>query len=295
MSVFALFLVYMLTFLGLATLVVPPLQTLLLYGIGLEPASSLYRVPMLTAALMLPWFLRLMALNSWQAAGYTLPWRAGWTAVVKGILIGVVIMLLLTGTQWLLDMHHFAVRDDRWTPYFFIKTLISGLLSGLAVGFIEETLFRGLMHSGMRRTLGFWSTALLTAWLYAALHFIKPEALGDADFTTAEALRMIAGGLARLGDFAPIADSFVTLVVVGVFLSMVRERTGGILWAIGIHAGWVMIIKLFKYLTDTTLVEGRPSAWVGAGYDDITGWMATLFLATIAAVYWYRTRPKSGL
>ena len=36
MSVLALFLVYLLTFLGLATLVVPPLQTLLLDGIGLE-------------------------------------------------------------------------------------------------------------------------------------------------------------------------------------------------------------------------------------------------------------------
>ena len=44
---------------------------------------------------------------------------------------------------------------------------------------------------------------------------------------------------------------------------------------------------------DTTLVDGRPSAWVGAGYDDITGWMATLFLGTIAAVYWFRSRPKS--
>ncbi len=291
MPVFLLFTAFLFTLLGLATLVVPPLHPLLQQGLGLEPASSLYRVPMLAAALLLPWFLRPMALNSWQAAGYTLPKRPAWAALGKGILIGVAIMLLLTAAQWLLDMHHFAVREARWTPYYFAKTLISGLLSGIAVGLIEETFFRGLMHTGMRRTLGFWATALLTALLYAALHFIKPEALGTADFTTTEALRMISDGLARLGSPAAFADSFVTLVVVGVFLSMVRERTGNILWAIGIHAGWITVIKLYKYLTDTTIVDGRASVWIGTGYDDITGWMATLWLGAIAAAYWYRTRP----
>ena len=291
MSVFLLFTAYLFTLLGLATIVVPPLQPVLQQGLGLEPASSLYRVPMLAAALLLPWFLRPLALNHWRAAGYTLARRQAWTALGKGVVIGITIMLLLTAMQWLLDMHHFAVRDGRWTLYHFAKVLISGLISGLAVGFIEETFFRGLMQTGMRRTLGFWATALLTAVLYAALHFIKPEALGAADFTSGEALRMIGDGLARLGSPAPFADSFVTLVVVGVFLSMVRERTGNILWAIGIHAGWITIIKLFKYLTDTTIVDGRASVWIGTGYDDITGWMATLWLGAIAAVYWYRTRP----
>jgi len=125
----------------------------------------------------------------------------------------------------------------------------------------------------------------------AVLREYLPEPLGDAGFTITEATRMISDGLARLASPAPFADSFVTLIVVGVFLSMVRERTGNILWAIGIHAGWITIIKLYKYLTDTTLVDGMASPWIGTGYDDITGWMATLWLAAIAAVYWYRSRP----
>ena len=79
--------------------------------------------------------------------------------------------------------------------------------------------------------------------------------------------------------------------VAGVFLSMVRERTGSILLPIGIHAGWVMIIKLAKYLTNTSYVDGQASFWVGE-YDHITGWMASLWLGLIAVVYWYRTRPK---
>ncbi|MDJ0738448.1 MAG: type II CAAX endopeptidase family protein [Gammaproteobacteria bacterium] len=291
MRVFLLFFAYLAGFLVLAAAVVPTLQTPYLDALGLEPASSLYRVPMLVAALALPLFLRVVALDSWRAAGYTLPRHAAWSALARGLVIGIAIMLALTAAQWLLDIHHFAVRESRWTPQYFARTLISGLLSGLAVGFIEETLFRGLMHTGMRRTLGFWATALLTALLYAVLHFVKPAELGTAAFTTAEAFRMIGDGLARPGDFAPIADSFVTLVVVGVFLSMVRERTGNVLWAIGIHAGWVMIIKLMKYLTDPTLVDGRASFWVAAGYDHITGWMATIWLVAIMGVYWCVSRP----
>lgn len=291
MRVFLLFLAYLFAFLGLAALVVPPLQPWLFDPLGLEPASSLYRLPMLVAALTLPLFLRLLDLASWRAAGYTLPRRDAWRALGRGLMIGIAIMLVLTTTQWALDIHHFAPRPDRWTPLYFLRTLLSGLLSGLTVGFIEETFFRGLMHTGMRRSLGFWQTALPIAALYAALHFVKPAPLGEATFDSASALQMIVGGVARLGDFAAIADSFVTLLVVGVFLSMVRERTGNILWAIGIHAGWVMIIKLMKYLTDPTRIDGRASAWVGS-YDHITGWMATLLLGAIAAVYWWRSRPR---
>jgi uncharacterized protein len=143
----------------------------------------------------------------------------------------------------------------------------------------------------MRRSLGFWSTATLTALLYAALHFMKPEALGDAHFDSTAAFGSITAGFGRIADFAPISDSFITLVIVGIFLSMVRERTGNILWAIAIHAGWVMIIKLAKYLTNTSYVDGQASFWVGE-YDHITGWMASLWLGLIAVVYWYRTRPK---
>jgi membrane protease YdiL (CAAX protease family) len=291
MTVFLLFVAYLFAFLGLAALAVPPLQPWLFDPVGLEPASSLYRLPMLVAALALPLFLRPLGLASWGAAGYTLPRAGAWRALRRGIAVGVAIMLVLSAAQWALEIHHFAPRAGRWTLPYFLRTLLSGLLTGLAVGLIEETFFRGLMHTGMRRSLGFWPTALLTGALYAALHFVKPASLGEATFDTASALQMIGGGLMRLADFGAIADSFTTLLVVGVFLSMVRERTGNILWAIGIHAGWVMIIKLMKYLTDPTVVDGRVSAWIG-GYDHITGWMATLWLGAIAAVYWQRGRPR---
>jgi membrane protease YdiL (CAAX protease family) len=293
MAVFLLFLAYILGLLGLAALVVPGIYPAVFEPIGLKAESSLYRFAMLLALIGMPFFLRAMALASWRAAGYTLGRREAWSTLGRGILIGVAIMLALTTTQWALDIRHFDPPEDKWSALYLLRYLVSGLISGLAVGLIEETFFRGLMHTGMRRRLAFWPTAVLTSLLYAALHFMKPAGPGDDPFDTANALRMIGEGLARIADSAHVSDSFVTLVVVGIFLSMVRERTGNILWAIGIHAGWVMIIKVTKYLTDATRIDGETSVWIG-GYDHITGWMATIWLGTIAAIYWYRTRRTGG-
>ena len=292
MVVFLLFLAFLFGFLALAALFVPVLQPWVFDPIGLRPESSLYRFAMLSAAIALPFFLRYLHLNSWKYAGFTLPRRAAWEALVKGLLIGIAIMVALNATQWVLNIHHFAPRADRWNTSYFLRTLVSGLLSGLAVALIEETFFRGLMHSGMRRRLSFWPTALLTASLYASLHFMKPAPPGAAEFDIANAFRMIGAGVGRVGDFTPIADSFSTLLVAGIFLSMVRERTGNVLWVIGIHAGWVMIIRLMKYATEPTVAAGRTSAWIGS-YDDITGWLATLWLGLIAATFWYFSRAAA--
>jgi membrane protease YdiL (CAAX protease family) len=294
MTVFLLSVAYLLSFLGIAALVVPELQPWTFAAFGLKPESSLYRFAMLAAALGLPLFLRFVALNSWSAAGYTLPRAEAWKALGRGLLLGIAIMAVLTATQWLAGIHHFAVPPDRWTVVEFIRVLTSGLLSGLAVALIEETFFRGLMHTGMRRHLGFWPTALLTALLYAALHFMKPAPASGGAFDSAAALQMIGAGLTRIGDFAALADSFITLVLAGVFLSMVREHTGNILWAVGIHAGWVMIIKLTKYLTDPTVVDGQTSIWVGR-YDYVTGWLATLWLGSIMVLFWRTYRRRSGV
>ena len=206
---------------------------------------------------------------------------------------GIAIMAALTTALWLLDIRHFGPPADKWSLAYLLRILIGGLVAGLAVGLIEETFFRGLLHTGMRRSLGFWSTATLTALLYAALHFMKPEALGDTHFDSTAAFGSITAGFGRIADFAPISDSFITLVIVGIFLSMVRERTGNILWAIAIHAGWVMIIKLAKYLTNTSYVDGQASFWVGE-YDHITGWMATLWLGLIAMFFWHRWKRAAS-
>ena len=291
MPVFLSFLLYLAACLGFSIVLVPEIQPWLFDSVGLPPESSLYRFAMLLALVGMPFLLRLLRLDNRTAAGFGLQRRAAGLALGKGLLTGIAIMAAVTMTLWWLDIRQLSPQADTWNPGALIRTLLGGLIAGIVVGLIEETFFRGLLHTGMRRSLGFWPTATLTALLYASLHFMKPEPPAGDVFSSTTALASVLTGLGRIGDFGPISDSFVTLLVAGVFLSMVRERTGNILWAIGIHAGWVMIIKLVKHLTNTAYVDGQASVWVGS-YDHVTGWMATLWLGVIAAVYWVYTRSR---
>lgn len=288
MRAFVAFIVYFFGCLLLAAILVPWVQPWLqsILGDGATPSRTLYRFAMLLALVGFPWFLRTQQLNSWHLVGYTLPMRQAWMAIGKGLLYGILILLVLVIGLLLVDAREIALRDD-FSAGRLIKIVITGLVSGLLVGVIEETFFRGMMHTGMRRSLGFWPTALIISAFYAAVHFIRPMRLPEnTPLTLSTSLDMALQGIARLMDFATIADSFFALLMAGLLLSMVRERTGSILWTIGIHAGWVAVIKTTKHVTDA---RGGESFWIGS-YDQITGWMAALWLILLSAWYWRQSR-----
>lgn len=292
MPVFFAFVAYLLGALLLAALLLPALFPGIdaLLGDEAEPSSALYRLAMLFMLIGLPWFLGSQRLLGWRQIGFTLPARTAWAAVIKGTALGAAVLAVLVAGLVLAGARVWAPAGDLDAGEL-LETLIGGLVGGLLVALIEETFFRGMMHGGMRRTLAFWPVALLTAAFYSAVHFIRPAELpAGNELDLASSLAMLAGGLAGLGEVAAIQDSFLALLVAGVFLSMVRERTGNVCWVIGIHAGWVLVVKLTKLLTDTD-TSGGMALWVGQ-YDRITGWLAAIWLASLAAVYWHRSRPR---
>lgn len=292
MRCFVAFLVYFLGCLLLSALLQPIVHPLLETAIGASatPSRSLYRFAMLLMLIGFPWLLKSQDLFSWRRVGFALPARAAWAAVFKGLGIGVVMLALLvagllaTGARFISPPDDLAVGD-------LLGVILAGLLGGFLVGLVEEIFFRGMLHTGTRRTLAFWPTALLVGAFYAGVHFMRPGELpagSEVDLTSS--LGMLWDGLSNLAAVEHIHDSFVALLIAGVLLAMVRERSGNILWCIGIHAGWVLVIKVTKYLTDTDTAQGHP-IWVGH-YDNVTGWLAALWLALIAAGFWYASRPR---
>lgn len=293
MRVFVAFVAYLLGSLLLSALLLPVLypgvQALL--GDEAEPSRVLYRLAMLFMLLGFPWFLKRLDLLGWRALGFILPARATWLAVFRGLGIGFLILLVLSVGLVLVGARVYAPDDDAWTELLYV--VVTGLVGGLLVGLIEETFFRGMMHTGLRRSLSFPATAFLTGMFYAAVHFIRPDRLQvGAEVDVITSLSMLLGGLAGLTEIGRILDSFAALLVAGVFLSMVRERTGHIGWVIGIHAGWVLAIRLIRFLTDSDRSEGL-SIWVGY-YDKVTGLMAAILLAAVAAFYWQRSAHLRG-
>jgi membrane protease YdiL (CAAX protease family) len=288
MPVIAAFFFYLLGCMALSAVLLPWIHPLLDAWFGASADRVLYRFAMLLALIGMPFFLRAMRLRGREAAGFQ-ALSGGWRpALGKGLIYGVLILaglllILLASGARVVSPH------EEITVFLLLKYVLAGLASGLAVGLIEEFFFRGPMQTGARRTLGFWPTAILIGAFYSMVHFMRPMPPSSEEVTIAEAFAMMWGGFAQLGNVAEIADRFVALLVAGVFLSMVRERTGSILWAIGIHAGWVTTIKVGKKFTDT---NPDAAAYFLLSNDGITGWGSAAWMAAIALAYWWWSAPK---
>ena len=113
MRIYLLFLGYIFGLLLLAAALVPWAHPALFAHLGLEPASSLYRLAMLAALLALPWFLQRIRLNSWEAAGFTAPRTEGWRQLGLGFLAGCAILAVLAVAETLTGMHHLAIPASK--------------------------------------------------------------------------------------------------------------------------------------------------------------------------------------
>jgi len=288
MPVLIAFVLYLLACMLLSSLMVPWLYPLFESWFNATPDRSLYRFAMFLGLLGMPLLLRMLNLRDRTSMGFADTGDRAVRVISRGLLFGALILAGLVAGLLLTGAHQMR-EDVEITAWLITRTAVSGLASGLAVGLIEEFFFRGPMQSGARRTLPFWPAAIGIGAFYSAVHFIRPPKLRDIELDTSVALQATLDGLSNLAHLADDADRFVALLVAGVFLSMVRERTGSILWAIGIHAGWVMVIKLSKRLTE---VNPDAAAAFLVSSDRITGWLSVFWMCLIAAVYWWWSDPK---
>lgn len=288
MPVLIAFLLYLLGGMLLSSLITPWLYPLFDAWFNATPDRSLYRFAMFLGLLGMPLLLRLLHLRDRDSMGFARTPGGAWHAISSGLLVGTLILGGLVAGL-LLSKVYVVDQDIQIGLWLVTRTALSGLASGLAAGLIEEFFFRGPMHSGARRSLSFWPVAILTGAFYSAVHFIRPPHLGDITLDVPTALQAFLDGLSNLAHLGADIDRFIALLVAGVFLSMVRERTGSILWAIGIHAGWILIIKLGKRLTDPDL-EANASFLISS--DGITGWWSAAWMGAIALVYWWWSNPE---
>src|SRR5690606_11305011 len=95
--------------------------------------------------------------------------------LLRGILGGILIMGILGSVLLLLGIHHPDPELD-----VNIKTitviLIKALVTGLAVGIIEEILYRGALLGGLHARTNLVIAIVVSSLIYSAVHFLKfPE------------------------------------------------------------------------------------------------------------------------
>jgi len=122
------------------------------------------------------------------------------------------------------------------------------LAASIAVPFIEEWFFRGIVLGVLFRTGRKYMPILVVSALFAAVHFLKaPEQTTDL-VTWSSGFTSIAHSLGRLGDPMMVASAFVTLFVIGCILADARVLTRSLWLSIALHAGWIFGSGTFSLL-----------------------------------------------
>lgn len=226
--------------------------------------------------------LRRLGIRGRDDWGYGLPRRVFLRQAGAGLAIGIATMLPMT-----LAMAALGILDLRagFGAAMLAQALVGGLLAGLGVAVVEETFFRGLMYRAVERESGFAAAAAATAIVYASIHFFARAKIPADEVGWGSGFTLLGGSLANFAHPLPVLDSFLTLVLVGLLLAFVRRRTGAIAAGIGLHMGWVFVIK--STIATTRVDRDSPAAFLVGTFDDYTGWLvAGWALVLIACAAW---------
>ncbi len=238
---------------------------------------------MLVLIAELAWLCRHLNLRRARDFGYGLPWRrflgvsCTWAAV--GIVTAALGAAFLLSTQLRVVSPNFAPSVGNLARIFFI-----GLGSGVAVALLEETVIRGAMHTAIERESGPWTAALLTAPLFAVLHFFAKTRIAPEDVGWGSGFDLLLRSFSPLAQPSLVFDSFLSWLVVGLILSLTRVLTGNIAVAIGLHAGWVLVLRMLQEATSSG-VAPQYAFWVGR-FDGLLGYWLLPWGVCIAIALW---------
>jgi membrane protease YdiL (CAAX protease family) len=255
----------------------------LVAGVGWRFDRVASRVAMLLFALELVWYCRHLALRSKKDFGYGLPWRR---FVAQALLWGVIGTLTAAAGAVFLLAADLRTLAPGFSPSIGACThlLLIGIGSGVAVALLEETVMRGALHTAIARESGPWVAAILTAMLFAALHFFAKARIPADELSWYSGYDLLLRSFVPLSRPLAVLDSFLAWTTVFLILSWTRILTGNIAVAIGLHAGWVVVLRMLQEATISTAAAPH-SVWVGS-FDGLLGYWMLPWGVAIAAVLW---------
>lgn len=192
--------------------------------------------------------------------------REGWGHYGRWFFIGlqvtagaVIAQLIFTATD---------LKPDYSVGRFF-KVILSAFASGLALGFFEEIIFRGVIFRCFYSAVKPLAAVLLTSAFFAYTHFRHPDAL----FAHAnETANFAAGWEVAFWTLFGIFESFnwvqfMNLFMLGNILCLALIRTRSLMSAVGYHGGTVFIMLSYSKSFQIHHDEARVW-WGGAGIVD---------------------------
>jgi hypothetical protein len=196
--------------------------------------------------------------------------------LLQGLGLGLLTLLPIFIVLYVLKINVFDAAKH-WTMLMVLTKLGYTLLLALIISLIEEPLFRGILLIGLGKKMPIALAIVVSAVYYSALHFLDNNvAISAQDVHFFTGFSLLKG--AFLNVFNPMMfSSFISLMMVGIFLGIVRTQVKTSLGlCIGCHASWVWQIKMSKMVFDTNLWSDY--IYLVGSYDGIVGSLVTGWL-----------------
>ena len=200
-------------------------------------------------------------------------WRGfGWGALMLGIHVAVLVLL---------DVR--VLNPERMQIARFISLSSKGVLIGLAVASLEEPIFRGFLLGFLLRNLHRGYAVVVASGYFAGLHFLTTDMRPEyADVRWDTGFIIVFDAFSHL--FRIHLDAFIALFAAGAFLSCIRLYfpASGLSYCIGIHAGWVFVIKTTNPLTIRSIVS--PLQGIVSDFDGNIGYLSAAWTSALIVI-----------
>jgi membrane protease YdiL (CAAX protease family) len=208
----------------------------------------------LLAAVVLLWpLVRWLGLGGWRPPAFRRDALWG-RRLALGLLLGAGAFALLAG---------FCL----WSGVYVVdaapvlRVVCVAAVSALAVGFLEEALFRGAVQGLIERGAGAAGALWASSALFAVVHFLKPDpGLRVVEVHAWSGLALVPHMFHQFANPALLLGGFGTLLLFGLVLGDAARRTGSLWMSIGLHAGLVFVKLVFSKCTDRL---GQLPPWLG--------------------------------
>ncbi len=276
----------------LILLVITSSACLLSYWIALSfnDATILRKLMIRSSQIML--LLSIFPISKWlnlnnEMLGYA-PLKLMFKQFGRGFGLSLLILLPVFFALNFLGVHSIDTTKA-WTLSWVAKKF--GIAFGLAllIGVVEESVFRGLLLTSLRKYLSAFLAVLISSIYYAGLHFL------DSKSPVSEETLSLNGSFELLEEayhnvFAmQDVNAFIALCAVGLFLGMLRLRENmNLALCIGCHTGWVTLIRMSKSTMNIDL--NTPYSFLVSHYDGVIGVFVASWLLFILGTYWLFTK-----
>ncbi len=264
---------YIFIVLVIAAILAPALSALFSHWFTIPFSRYVNRALMISALLALvPYLIR-----HWKTTGIL--WRSdSLNDLRNGLLISLgSVVVILAFHLW------FGSRMWEPNPDKVIATLLGALLAAVLVSPLEELLFRGVIQKAMIDRMGSTVGWLVAGFFYAIVHFVKvPREFRPDPITWHSGFDSLALALAPLGKLDTYGSSLFCLLAVGLILGLLFHRTGSLWLPIGMHAGWIIGLKLGSKLT----IPAPFAPAFSSDSDLLSSGMTLVLLALLGLLLW---------